>query len=159
MKPIAIEDAKALIGKEIGVSEWRTVTQTMIDLFADATDDHQFIHTDPERAASETPYGGTIAHGFLTLSLLSTMIFEAVPRVQGASVGVNFGFDKIRFTNAVRTGSRIRAHFVLAELKVRPSGIVECAYDVSVEIENNMKPAITARWLTLAMPDRTDGEP
>src|SRR5690606_25361416 len=111
MKSIAIEDAKALVGQEIGVSEWRTVTQTMIDLFADATDDHQFIHTDPERAARETPYGGTIAHGFLTLSLLSTMIFEAVPRVDGASVGVNFGFDRIRFTNAVRTGWRIATRF------------------------------------------------
>lgn len=158
MKPIAIEQAQALLGKEIGVSEWRTVTQNMINLFADATSDHQFIHVDPERAARETPYGGTIAHGFLTLSLLSTMIFEAVPRVEGASIGVNFGFDRIRFTNAVRTGARIRAHFILAELKVRPSGIVECAYDVSVEIENNIKPAITARWLTLAMPDRADDE-
>lgn len=158
MEPIAIEDAKALIGKEIGVSNWRTVTQTMIDLFAEATDDHQFIHTDPERAARETPYGGTIAHGFLTLSLLSTMIFEAVPQLEGASVGVNFGFDKIRFANVVRTGSRIRAHFVLAGLKVRPSGIIEWAYDVSVEIENNIKPAITARWLTLSMPDRAHNE-
>src|SRR5690606_15962725 len=156
MKSIAIEDAKALVGQEIGVSEWRTVTQTMIDLFADATDDHQFIHTDPERAAREAPYGGTIAHGFLTLSLLSTMIFEAVPRVDGASLGVNFGFDRIRFTNAVRRGSRIRAHFVLADLKVRAPGIVECAYDVSVEIENKTKPAITARRLTLAMPNRND---
>lgn len=156
MKIITIEDAKAMVGKEIGVSEWRTVTQTMIDLFADATDDHQFIHTDPERAARESPYGGTIAHGFLTLSLLSAMIFEAVPRLQGASVGVNFGFDKIRFTNVVRTGSRIRARFVLADLKVRPSGIIESAYDVSVEIENNAKPALTARWLTLAMPDRNE---
>lgn len=156
MKPIAIEEAKAGIGKEVGVSEWRTVTQDMINLFADATQDHQFIHTDPERAARETPYGGTIAHGFLTLSLLSTMVFEAVPRIEGASIGVNYGFDKIRFTNVVHTGSRIRARFFLADIKVRPSGIIESAYDVSVEIENNLKPAITARWLTLAMPDRAN---
>ncbi|WP_159588455.1 MaoC family dehydratase [Chelativorans xinjiangense] len=151
---IAIDEAKALVGEEVGVSNWRTVSQEMIDQFAAATDDHQFIHTDPERAARETPYGGTIAHGFLSLSLLSTMIFEAVPKLEGTSAGVNFGFDRVRFLNPVKSGARIRAHFMLAQLKVRPSGIVECHYDVTVEIENNLKPALTARWLTLAMPDR-----
>lgn len=156
METIAIDDAKALVGKEVGISEWRTVSQEMIDQFAAATDDHQFIHTDPERAARETPYGGTIAHGFLSLSLLSTMIFEAVPRLHGSGMGVNFGFDRIRFLNVVKCAARIRARFVLAELKVRPSGIVETHYDVTVEIENSLKPALTARWLTLAMPDRPD---
>lgn len=107
MKTISIDAARELVGQEVGVSEWRMVTQDMIDKFADATDDHQFIHTDPERAAKETPYGGTIAHGFLTLSLLSTMVFEAVPRLEGTSMGVNFGFDKIRFLNPVKCG---RAH-------------------------------------------------
>jgi acyl dehydratase len=155
MKMISIDDARELVGQEVGVSEWRMVTQDMIDKFADATDDHQFIHTDPERAAKETPYGGTIAHGFLTLSLLSTMVFEAVPRLEGTGMGVNFGFDKIRFLNPVKCGARIRTRFHLAELRVRPSGIVEVHYDLAMEIENSMKPAITARWLTLAMPDRT----
>lgn len=153
---IGIEEAKALVGREIGVSQWRTISQEMIDQFAAATDDHQFIHVDPIRAARETPYGGTIAHGFLSLSLLSTMIFEAVPPLLGASMGVNFGFDRVRFLNVVRSGARIRARFVLADMKVRPSGIVETHYDVTVEIENAVKPALTARWLTLAMPDRAD---
>lgn len=151
---IGIEEAKTFVGKEIGVSGWRVVSQEMIDQFAAATDDHQFIHTDPERAARETPYGGTIAHGFLSLSLLSTMVFEAVPPLAGASVGVNFGFERIRFMAPVKSGARIRARFLLATLKVRPSGIVEVHYDVTIEIEGSAKPALTARWLTLAMPDR-----
>ncbi|WP_173933251.1 MaoC family dehydratase [Chelativorans sp. Marseille-P2723] len=156
---ISIEEAQALIGQEVGVSRWRTVSQEMIDQFAVATDDHQFIHTDPERAASETPYGGTIAHGFLTLSLLSTMIFEAVPPLEGTAMGVNYGFDRIRFMNAVRSGARIRARFVLANLKVRISGVAEMHYDVTVEIENSAKPALTARWLTLALPPELASQP
>lgn len=154
MKTISFDEASALIGKEAGLSEWREVTQTMIDKFADATDDHQFIHTDPERAARETPYGGTIAHGFLSLSLLSAMIFEAVPVLDDAAAGVNFGFDKIRFMTPVKTGQRIRARFILDKLKRRPSGVTEIAYDVTVELEGSIKPALTAYWLTLAMPHR-----
>ncbi|MDN2565103.1 MaoC family dehydratase [Aquibium sp. A9E412] len=153
-RTITIEEAQALVGSEVGLSRWRVVTQEMIDQFAAATDDHQFIHTDPARAA-ETPYGGTIAHGFLSLSLLSTMAFEAVPSLEGVGMGVNFGFDSIRFQAPVRSGRRIRARFVLAAFRVRPSGIAEVGYDVTVEIEDAVKPALTARWLTLAMPDRT----
>ena len=156
METMTIDTAKSLVGQEIGVSGWRTVSQEMINQFASATDDHQFIHTDPERAAQETPYGGTIAHGFLSLSLLSTMIFEAVRPLEGASVGVNFGFDRVRFLNPVKSGARIRGRFRLANLKVRPSGIVEMQHDVTVEIEDSAKPALTALWLTLAMPDRTN---
>jgi len=132
------------------VSPWRVVSQEMIDRFADATDDHQFIHCDPERAARETQFGGTIAHGFLTLSLLSAMAFEAVPRLEGADIGVNQGFDTVRFVAPVKTGSRIRTRFVLAKVKPRPSGWVEIAHDVTIEIEESAKPALTARWLTLA---------
>ena len=121
----------------------------MIDRFADATDDHQFIHCDPERAARETQFGGTIAHGFLTLSLLSAMAFEAVPRLEGADIGVNQGFETLRFVSPVRTGSRIRTRFVLAKVKPRPSGWIEIAHDVTIEIEGAAKPALTARWLTL----------
>lgn len=153
---VSIEDAMARVGAEVGVSQWRTVSQRTIDRFADATDDHQFIHTDPERAARETPYGGTIAHGFLLLSLLSPMVFEAVPALTGASMGVNLGFENVRFLVPVRAGARIRARFVLAALKPRPSGIAELSYDVTVEIDKSRKPALTARWLTLAMPDRED---
>lgn len=156
MRTMGIEDAKALVGKEVGLSGWHTVSQEMIDQFAAATDDHQFIHTDPERAARETPYGGTIAHGFLVLSLLSPLVFEAVPRLDGAAMGVNFGFDRVRFVTPVKAGARIRGRFVLAHIKVRPSGIVEMHHDVTVEVENSLKPALTARWLTLAMPERSE---
>lgn len=152
---ISVEEARALVKKEVGLSAWRTVSQTMIDQFAEATDDHQFIHTDPERAARETPYGGTIAHGFLLLSLLSAMTFEAVPRLAGTGAGVNFGFDRIRFMIPVKSGSRIRARFVLDAFNIRPSGIVESNYEVSIELENSIRPALTAYWLTLVMPDRT----
>ncbi|MBX3582058.1 MAG: MaoC family dehydratase [Rhizobiaceae bacterium] len=139
-----------MVGKETGLSAWREVTQTMIDQFADATDDHQFIHCDPERAAAETPFGGTIAHGFLTLSLLSTFAFEAQPALEGADMGINHGFDSVRFVAPVKTGSRIRARFKLGEYKARPSGWVQVANDVTIEIEGSTKPALTARWLTLA---------
>ena len=147
-EPITIAFAKTLVGTEIGVSPWRVVTQDMIDLFADATDDHQWIHCDPERAA-ETQFGGTIAHGFLTLSLLSAMTYEAVPPLAGFTMGVNQGFDNLRFVAPVKTGARIRTHFVLAEFKARPSGWVQIGHDISIEVEGSQKPALTARWLTL----------
>jgi acyl dehydratase len=151
VRPVKLEDFVAAVGSEIGVSPWRVVTQEMIDQFASATDDHQFIHVDPERAAKETPFGGTIAHGFLLLSLLSAMTFETLPPLEGAGMGINQGFDKIRFVQPVKTGSRIRARFFLAAAKARPSGWVESAYDVTIDIENSVKPALTARWLTLTM--------
>ncbi len=148
-KTITLEQTVAGIGTEL-LSSWREVTQEMIDRFADATDDHQFIHCDPERAARETQFGGTIAHGFLTLSLLSAMAYEVVPRLEGAEIGVNQGFETLRFVAPVRTGSRIRTRFVLAKVKARPSGWIEIANDVTIEIEGSSKPALTARWQTLA---------
>lgn len=147
--PISLEKLLASVGTEIGVSPWRMVTQRMIDQFADATDDHQFIHVDPERAAAESPFGGTIAHGFLSLSLLSAFAFETVPPLDGAGMGINHGFDAVRFLAPVKTGARIRARFLLADVKVRPSGWIQLANDVTIDIENSVKPALTARWLTL----------
>jgi acyl dehydratase len=149
MTPITLEQLLDSVGKEVGVSPWRVVSQTMIDQFADATDDHQFIHCDPERAALETPFGGTIAHGFLLLSLLSAMTFETLPPLEKGKMGVNHGFEQIRFLAPVKTGSRIRARFLLADVKARPSGWVQVTHDVTVEIEGAKKPALTARWLTL----------
>jgi acyl dehydratase len=149
VEAVSLEQLLAAVGNEIGVSPWRVVSQTMIDQFADATDDHQFIHCDPERAARETPFGGTIAHGFLLLSLLSAMTFETLPPLEGSGMGINHGFDKVRFIAPVKSGARIRARFSLAEANARPSGWVQVSYDVTIEVENSVKPALTARWLTL----------
>lgn len=156
MNTITVDDIPGAIGTEIGRSDWRTVSQEMIGLFADATDDHQWIHLDPERAAMETPFGGTIAHGFLTLSMLSTLAFEALPQLEDAAMGINYGFDKIRFQAPVRSGARVRAVFKLADADIRPSGRVLFTYDVTLEIENSMKPALTATWITMAVLERTD---
>jgi acyl dehydratase len=148
--PVSLEEMQSFVGAEIGVSDWRSVTQEMIDKFADATDDHQFIHVDPTRAASETRFGGTIAHGFLTLSLLSTMAFEALPPLHRTEISINQGFERMRFVAPVKTGARIRARFVPARVHARPSHWVEISYDVTMEIENQTKPALTLHWLTLS---------
>ena len=108
---ISLDELPKRVGKEVGLSQWRTVTQQMIDTFAEATDDHQWIHTDPERAAAETPFGGTIAHGFLTLSVLSPMAYEALPSIEGSTMAINYGFDRVRFAMPVKSGARIRARF------------------------------------------------
>ena len=149
--PLTLDELRAAIGTEIGLSEWRIVSQEMINEFADATDDHQFIHVDPARAAAETPFGGTIAHGFLTLSLLSTLAYEALPGIVGATMGINYGFDRVRFLTPVKTGARVRAKFTLANADIRKSGRVLNTYDVVLEIEGNISPALKATWLTLAM--------
>ena len=154
--PVSLETLNSGIGTEIGVSSWRLVSQARIDAFADATDDHQFIHVDPERAAREAPYGGTIAHGFLSLSLLSAFAFEAIPPLEGTTLGINYGFDKVRFQAPVKTGTRVRGRFKLVTVNVRPSGWIEVAHDATVEIENSKKPALTARWLTLTVLDRKE---
>ncbi|WP_352672542.1 MaoC family dehydratase [Mesorhizobium australicum] len=151
LEPISLDELLASVGKEVGVSPWRVVSQRMIDQFAESTDDHQFIHCDPERAKRETPFGGTIAHGFLSLSLLSAMTFETMRPLESCKMGVNYGFESLRFLAPVKTGSRIRTRFVLADVKVRPSGWVQTALGVTIEIEGSKKPALTARWLTLTL--------
>jgi acyl dehydratase len=150
LPPVSLETVIAAVGTEVGVSSWRTVTQDMIDKFADATDDRQFIHVDPDRAAAETPFGGTIAHGFLTLSLLSTLAYESLHPVENVELSVNQGFETMRFVAPVKTGSRVRARFGLVKCHPRPSGWVEFVYDVTMDIENTLKPALTLRWLTLS---------
>ena len=156
LDPIALNEVQAHVGSEIGISPWRTVTQEMIDKFADATDDHQFILCDPERAAAETPFGGTIAHGFLSLSLLSAMAFETVRPLKDAGMGINYGFDTLRFVSPVKCGARVRARFKLAQVNARPSGWINIDYDVTIEIEGSKKPALTTRWLTLAILERKE---
>ncbi|OCW59389.1 MaoC family dehydratase [Hoeflea olei] len=145
---ISITDIPGLVGQEVGTSDWMEMPQTRIDLFADATDDHQFIHVDPQRAA-ETPFGGTIAHGFLTVSMLSAMHANAIPKLREDNFGINYGFNRIRFMAPVPAGSRIRGHFVLKEARLRGPGRLMMTFDVSVEIEDTRKPALTANWLTI----------
>ncbi len=137
----------SLVGRSF-VSRWLIVDQQRIDAFAKVTEDEQFIHVDPERA-SATAFGGTVAHGFLTLSLLSAMAYSALPRIEGAVHGVNYGFDKVRFLHPVRSGSRVRGHFTLQAVTPRSAREWQLTYEVSVEIEGAQKPALAATWLTM----------
>lgn len=148
MVPLA--DYRAHLEGEPLFSPWLTVDQTMIDRFALATHDHQFIHVDPERARAETPFGGTIAHGFLTLSLLSTLAYEAIPGVEGTRMGMNYGFDKVRFLNPVKAGARVRGRFRMVTLTERAVSL-QTGWDVAVEIEGAIKPALVADWITLTV--------
>lgn len=136
------------VGTEVGVSDWLLVDQTMIDRFAELTGDRQFIHVDPVRAAY-TPFGGTIAHGFLVLSLLGGMVMVVDIAMAGATMGVNYGFDRIRFVAPVRSGRRIRGRFTLRSMEERSPGRWMSTIDATVEIEGETKPALTAQWVTL----------
>ena len=142
------ETIKAKIGKEVGVSDWVTIDQDMINRFAELTGDHQFIHVNPELAA-QTPFGGTIAHGFLVLSLIAKFGQSADFVMEGVTMGVNYGFDKVRLVAPVRTGKRVRARFVLKDMVERASGQWLSTLGVTVEIEGEAKPAIIADWLGL----------
>jgi acyl dehydratase len=149
--PISVDALKGKIGTDIGVSDWHIVTQEMIDRFADVTRDHQFIHVDPARAKKETPFGGTIAHGFLTLSLLSLIGSEVMPPIKGRAMGINYGFDKIRFISPVKAGGKVRGRFKLKEVNERAAKEVMFRYEVAIEIEGAEKPALVAEWLTMAV--------
>ena len=147
--PIAsLEEIRAQIGKEIGVSSWLTVDQQRISSFAEATEDRQFIHTDPATAA-QTPFGGTIAHGFLTLSLLSRMGAEAMLIPEGLKMAVNYGLDRVRFLTPVKSGKRVRGRFMLDSVEEKAPGQVLMRHTVTIEIEGEEKPALTAIWLGL----------
>lgn len=139
-----------LIGQEVGVSRWFEITQARIDAFADCTEDWQFIHVDPE-AAKATPFGGTIAHGFLTLSLASAMSYDAVPPLEGVAMGVNYGFDKLRFLAPVPAGSRVRGRFRLLSAEDKGGGRWLLKHELTVEIEGGDKPALIAEWLGMQM--------
>ena len=147
--PIAsIEDIRARVGFEIGVSDWITVDQDRIDRFAEATEDRQFIHVDPE-AAMKTPFGGTIAHGVLSLSLLSRMAADVMLAPDTLKMGVNYGLDRVRFIAPVRSGSRVRGRFTLDSAEDKAPGQLLVRHTVTVEIEGGAKPALTAQWLGL----------
>jgi acyl dehydratase len=147
--PIApVDEIRGRIGSEVGVSDWLTIGQDRIDAFAEATEDRQFIHVDPE-AAARTPFGGTVAHGFLSLSMLSRMGAEAMLIPDGLKMAVNYGLDRVRFIAPVRSGQRIRGRFVLDSIEERSPGQLLVRHSVTVEIEGVDKPALTAQWLGL----------
>ena len=142
---MTLDEYLSLQGHELGVSRWFDITQERIDQFADCTEDWQFIHVDPEKA-KETPFGTTIAHGFLTLSMLSAMVYQ-MPSVEGVVMGVNYGMNKMRFVSPVPVGSKIRGRFVLDKVEEIRPGEIQTTTTVTVEIDGKDKPALVAEWL------------
>jgi acyl dehydratase len=148
IESITVEQMASSVGTE-RVSDWIEVTQGMIDQFAEATGDHQFIHVDPERAA-QTPFGGTIAHGFLSLSLMPMLAAKAgAPKIDGVKMGVNYGGNKVRFLTPVRSGKRVRGRFKLLKFAERKPGVWEQVQEYTLEIEGDEKPALIAEWIAL----------
>ena len=155
---VSLDALRGMVGTETGVSDWTEIGQDRIDAFADLSGDHQFIHVDPATAV-ETPMGGTIAHGFYTLSLLTYLGMGARPRLEGIAHSVNYGIDKLRFVAPVPAGARVRARFTLAELEERRPGEITLTYDVVVEIEGQEiagggRPALACRWLSRSYLER-----
>jgi acyl dehydratase len=149
MTPVALHDMASLrarIGQEVVITDWLEITQARVDAFAAATDDHQWIHVDPARARAETPFGGTIAHGFLTLSLLSKFVNESLD-FGPSRMGINYGLNRVRFTDPVPVGARLRCHLLLEAVDDLDGG-VQMTWKVSVEREGQVKPCLVAQWLT-----------
>ena len=149
MAPVVLEDVRALkefVGREIGVTEWLSLTQKRIEQFAEATEDRQWIHLDRERASRESPYGTTIAHGFLTLSLVSYFVREAIEIRGGVRMAVNYGLNRVRFPSPVRSDSKIRARITVLTLK-ELADAVEVTFNVTIESENSDKPCCVAEWV------------
>jgi acyl dehydratase len=152
---LPIDAYTRLIGTEVGKSGWIEIDQSRIDAFAEATLDRQYIHVDPDRA-KDSPFGGTIAHGFLSLSLLSHMMFDALPKIDGISMSINYGMNRLRFLAPVKCGSRVRGRFVLTGVEKRNPGHVLLTHEVTVDIEGGAKPAFVAEWLTLLTQGQQD---
>ena len=148
VRSMSLDEMKTYIGKEIGVSDWFTLDQERINKFADVTEDHMFLHVNPEMAKA-TPFGGTIAHGLLTLSMVPVMAYQAMPGMSGTKMGVNYGYNKVRFMAPVKSGKRVRGHFVLKGLEPQSGGRMQILQDVTVEIEGEEKPALIAEWVTM----------
>ena len=143
----SIADLERVRGQRVGESAWLTITQQMIDDFASVTGDHQWIHVDPERARRDSPLGTTIAHGFLTLSLLSKMMGECV-RMEGALMSLNYGFDRVRFVSPVPVKSEIRGAFALEDVRAVEGGAAQLSWRAEVELRGSAKPALAAVWLS-----------
>lgn len=147
-KTMSLEEVQGYVGKEIGVSDWFAMDQDRISAFADITEDHMFLHVDPE-AAAQTPFGGTIAHGLLTLSMMPVMAYQAVPGISGTRMGVNYGYNRIRFMAPVKSGKRIRGRFVVKSVEPKEGGRMEINHEATIEIEGEDKPALVGEWLTM----------
>ncbi len=148
MAVVTKEELFALAGKDIGTSEWMLIDQDRVNKFAEATGDFQFIHVDPERAKL-TPFGGPIAHGFLSLSLLPVLSAQAdLPRLEGVKMGVNYGGNKTRFIAPVKVGKRVRGHFKMLEVEEKRPGQFQQTMEFTLEIEGEDKPALMAEWIT-----------
>lgn len=150
-QPPTLEQLQALQGQSLGASAWHKLDQQRIDGFADVTEDWQFIHVDPQRAQTETPFGGTIAHGFLTLSLLPAMGSEAISWLDDLAILINYGFNKMRFLAPVPSGASVCGHFTLIDATPKSDDRVLLHFGVEVEIEGHDKPALVAEWLGMAV--------
>ncbi len=142
----SFDQLRQMVGQEVGVSEWVEVSQERVNAFADATDDQQWIHVDPERANVDSPYRSTVAHGFLTLSLLSSFWRQAVKMPAGSEMNINYGLNRVRFPAPVPAGSRIRAHFTPQSVRDFDGG-VQITWKVDVEVEDTTKPCLVAEWI------------
>lgn len=148
---ITVAELAANVGSEVGISNWFTVDQDLINAFADVSGDHQWIHVDTFRAAAHSPSGTTIAHGFLILSLLSRFRAEAVPPFADVAMGINYGFDRVRFITPVKAGDRVRGRFVLAGFQWLDRRNAQLNWTAKVELEMASKPALAADWITRAV--------
>ncbi len=148
MSTLTIENYKAKLDTELGVSDWTEISQERINIFAETTGDHQFIHVNPE-LAKQTPYGTTVAHGLLTLSLLPSFAYQVMPFIEGTTWGVNYGYNRVRFMAPVKSGKRVRGRFTLKAVDDSKPKQLMSTVEVTVEIEDETKPALVAEWLTL----------
>ena len=151
MIEIALASQTARIGTETGLSDWVTIEQNRIDVFAEITEEPQWIHTDPVRAAAETPFGGTIAHGFLTLSMASKFSIETFTKFEGQTMGINYGFNKVRFLSPVCAGDRIRGRFVLQTVTQKSTKNLLQEHQLTIEIKGKDTPALVCNWLGMAV--------
>jgi acyl dehydratase len=147
-RPLSIEEFKSMIGAPVGISTWHRLTQSAINIFADITSDLQYIHVDEARA-KEGPFGGTIAHGMLSLSMISVMFYEAVPPVEGVATSVNYGFDKVRFLSPVPSGAELNGTFTLFAVEDRGKGQYLFRYTVTMQAKGAAKAAVHAEWLVM----------
>jgi len=147
----ALASQTARIGTETGLSNWVTIDQNRINVFAEITEDPQWIHTDPVRAAAETPFGGTIAHGFLTLSMASKFSIETFTKFEGQTMGINYGFNKVRFLSPVCAGDRIRGRFVLQTVTQKSTKNLLQEHQLTIEIKGKDTPALVCNWLGMAV--------